>query len=93
MAGQSVCLFLRHPTTFATMPKKYVNPVRRCGYRGAAASKWARTINSSLQIVRVWSEEPVGRRCPMGGVALLGRERGRTMRVAEIDAGSMGTTT
>ena len=26
--GQSICLFLRHFTTFCDMPKKYVNSVR-----------------------------------------------------------------
>ena len=70
--GQSVCLFLRHFATFATMPKKYVNPVRRCGYRGDSASKWARTNNISLQAVPRGSQE--GNRTEGGGG---GRRRSR----------------
>ncbi len=59
--------FLRHPATSCDMTAKYVNPVRRCRYRGDWASKWACANNISLQTVQRGSKEPPGNRAEDGG--------------------------
>jgi hypothetical protein len=65
--GKMKCLFLRHPAPSCATAEKYVNPIRRCCYRGVRASKWACANNISLQTLERGSKDPAGNRAEGGG--------------------------